>query len=27
VQPPIRRRTFEITFLDPGVHAFVFTFG
>jgi thiol-disulfide isomerase/thioredoxin len=27
VQPPIRRRTFEITFLDPGVHAYVFTFG
>ena len=24
---PIRRRTFEITFEDPGVHAYVFTFG
>jgi thiol-disulfide isomerase/thioredoxin len=24
---PIRQRTFEITFLDPGVRAYVFTFG
>jgi Thioredoxin like C-terminal domain len=24
---PIGRRTFEITFLDPGVRAYVFTFG
>ena len=24
---PIRPRTFEITFLDPGVRAYVFTFG
>jgi thiol-disulfide isomerase/thioredoxin len=24
---PVRERTFEITFLDPGVEAFVFTFG
>jgi thiol-disulfide isomerase/thioredoxin len=24
---PIRERTFEITFLDPGVRAYVFTFG
>ncbi len=24
---PISQRTFEITFLDPGVHAYVFTFG
>ena len=24
---PIRRRTFEITFLDPGARAYVFTFG
>jgi len=27
LQPPIRRRIFEITFLDPGVRAYVFTFG
>jgi Thioredoxin like C-terminal domain len=24
---PVTERTFEITFLDPGVHAYVFTFG
>lgn len=24
---PIRQRTFEIRFLDPGVRAYVFTFG
>jgi hypothetical protein len=24
---PVAERTFEITFLDPGVHAYVFTFG
>jgi thiol-disulfide isomerase/thioredoxin len=24
---PVRERTFEITFHDPGVHAYVFTFG
>jgi hypothetical protein len=24
---PIAQRTFEITFLDPGAQAFVFTFG
>ena len=24
---PVRQRTFEITFLDPGVRAYVFTFG
>jgi thiol-disulfide isomerase/thioredoxin len=24
---PVRERTFEITFLDPGVHAYAFTFG
>jgi hypothetical protein len=24
---PIRERTFEIRFLDPGVHAYAFTFG
>jgi hypothetical protein len=24
---PITQRTFEITFLDPGVRAYVFTFG
>jgi len=24
---PIRERTFEICFLDPGVHAYAFTFG
>jgi hypothetical protein len=24
---PIRERTFEITFLDPGAKAYVFTFG
>jgi len=24
---PDRRRTFEIRFLDPGVHAYAFTFG
>ena len=24
---PIRQRTFEITFLDAGVGAYVFTFG
>ncbi len=24
---PVRERTFEITFLDPGVEAFAFTFG
>jgi hypothetical protein len=24
---PIAARTFEITFLAPGVHAYVFTFG
>ena len=24
---PIRQRTFEITLLDPGVRAYVFTFG
>jgi hypothetical protein len=24
---PITERTFEITFLDPGVHAYAFTFG
>jgi thiol-disulfide isomerase/thioredoxin len=24
---PVRPRTFEITFLDPGAHAYVFTFG
>jgi thiol-disulfide isomerase/thioredoxin len=26
-QGPVRARTFEITFLDPGVRAYVFTFG
>jgi len=26
-QEPIRERTFELTFLDPGVRAYVFTFG
>ena len=26
-QGPIRERTVEITFLDPGVRAYVFTFG
>jgi hypothetical protein len=24
---PVTERTFEITFLDPGVHAYAFTFG
>jgi Thioredoxin like C-terminal domain len=24
---PVSERTFEITFLDPGVHAYAFTFG
>jgi hypothetical protein len=24
---PITEHTFEITFLDPGVHAYAFTFG
>jgi hypothetical protein len=24
---PVGERTFEITFLDPGVHAYAFTFG
>jgi hypothetical protein len=24
---PVSDRTFEITFLDPGVHAYAFTFG
>lgn len=24
---PIRERTFEVRFLDPGVHAYAFTFG
>jgi thiol-disulfide isomerase/thioredoxin len=24
---PVRERTFEVTFLDPGVHAYAFTFG
>ncbi len=24
---PIRDRTFSIRFLDPGVHAYAFTFG
>jgi hypothetical protein len=24
---PIRKRTFEVRFLDPGVHAYAFTFG
>jgi len=24
---PIKDRTFQIEFLDPGVHAYVFTFG
>ena len=24
---PVRERTFEIEFLDPGVHAYAFTFG
>ncbi|HEY7607410.1 MAG TPA: thioredoxin, partial [Actinomycetes bacterium] len=24
---PISERSFEITFLDPGVHAYSFTFG
>jgi hypothetical protein len=24
---PVADRTFEITFLDPGVHAYTFTFG
>ena len=24
---PITDRTFEITFLDPGIQAYVFTFG
>jgi hypothetical protein len=23
----VRERTFEVTFLDPGVRAYVFTFG
>jgi hypothetical protein len=26
-RPPVRERTVEITFLDPGVRAYVFTFG
>ena len=26
-RPPVADRTFEITFLDPGVRAYVFTFG
>jgi hypothetical protein len=24
---PVSERTFEITFLDPGIHAYAFTFG
>jgi Thioredoxin like C-terminal domain len=24
---PVTERTFEVTFLDPGVHAYAFTFG
>jgi hypothetical protein len=24
---PVSERTFEITFLDPGVHAYAFNFG
>ena len=27
VRGPIRERTFEVTFHDPGVRAYVFTFG
>jgi len=27
LREPIRRQTFEITFHDPGVRAYVFTFG